>query len=133
MGNTPLWGVAHAVGGWGALGLRTSPTRQVGWDPAWWVGEVRKPSAPHPPTAWATPHSGVLPTPQVGRDQLPLSHKPTASVREPLPSMTEATSMAGSGLSGTWVFFCSRVKSAKAHCLSFANQKFNIRTATESF
>ena len=93
MGNTPLWGVAHAVGGWGALGLRTSPTRQVGWDPAWWMGEVRKPSAPHPPTAWATPHSGVLPTPQVGRDQLPLSHKPTASVREPLPSMTEATSM----------------------------------------
>ena len=55
---------------------------------------MRKPSAPHPPTAWATPHSGVLPTPQVGRDQLPLSHKPTASVREPLPSMTEATSMA---------------------------------------
>ena len=54
---------------------------------------MRKPSAPHPPTAWATPHSGVLPTPQVGRDQLPLSHKPTASVREPLPSMTEATSM----------------------------------------
>ena len=93
MGNTPLWGVAHAVGGWGALGLRTSPTRQVGWDPAWWMGEVRKPSAPHPPTAWATPHSGVLPTPQVGRDQLPLSHKPTASVREPLSSMTEATSM----------------------------------------
>ena len=93
MGNTPLWGVAHAVGGWGALGLRTSPTRQVGWDPAWWMGEVRKPSAPHPPTAWATPHSGVLPTPQVGRDQLPLSHKPTASVRKPLPSMTEATSM----------------------------------------
>ena len=97
MGNTPLWGVAHAVGGWGALGLRTSPTRQVGWDPAWWMGEVRKPSAPHPPTAWATPHSGVLPTPQVGRDQLPLSHKPTASVREPLPSMTEATSMAMGG------------------------------------
>ena len=97
MGNTPLWGVAHAVGGWGALGLRTSPTRQVGWDPAWWMGEVRKPSAPHPPTAWATPHSGVLPTPQVGRDQLPLSHKPTASVREPLPSMTEATSMTWAG------------------------------------
>ena len=102
MGNTPLWGVAHAVGGWGALGLRTSPTRQVGWDPAWWMGEVRKPSAPHPPTAWATPHSGVLPTPQVGRDQLPLSHKPTASVREPLPSMTEATSM-GLGTTPTHV------------------------------
>ena len=54
--------------------------------------------APHPPARWAGippgSHSGVLPTPQVGRDQLPLSHKPTASVREPLPSMTEATSMA---------------------------------------
>ena len=73
--------------------MRTPPTHQVGSQPTWWVGEVRKPSAPHPPTTWATPHSGVLPTPQVGRDQLPLSHKPTASVREPLPSMTEATSM----------------------------------------
>ena len=81
------------MGGWVALGLRTSPTHRVGSKPAWQVGEVRKPSAPHPPTTWATPHSGVLPTPQVGRDQLPLSHKPTASVREPLPSMTEATSM----------------------------------------
>ena len=106
MGNTPLWGVARLVGGWGALSLRTPPTHQVGWDPAWWVGEVRKPSAPHPPTAWATPHSGVLPTPQVGRDQLPLSHKPTASVREPLPSMTEATSM------GTGAFAALQLKSA---------------------
>ena len=53
-----------------------------------WVG-----CAPHPPTRRATSHSGVLPTPQVGRDLLPLSHKPTASVREPFPSMTEATSM----------------------------------------
>ena len=61
--------------------------------PAWQVGEVRKPSATHPPIARATPRRGVLPTPQVGRDQLPLSHKPTASVREPLSSMTEATSM----------------------------------------
>ena len=63
---------------------RAPPTHQAGSNPAWQVGEVRKPSATHPPTARATPRRGVLPAPQVGRDQLPLSHKPTASAREPL-------------------------------------------------
>ena len=63
---------------------RAPPTHQAGSMPAWQVDEVRWASAPHPPTRRATPRSGVLPAPQVGRDQLPLSHKPTASAREPL-------------------------------------------------
>ena len=83
-GSTLRRGVARLVGGWGALAQRTSPTCQAGLDPAWWVGEVRKPSATHPPTAQATPRRGVLPTHQVGRDQLTLSHKPTAGARDPL-------------------------------------------------
>ena len=33
---------------------------------------------------WGAPRCGVLPAPQVGRDQLSLSHKPTARAREPL-------------------------------------------------
>ena len=41
MGKTPLWGVARLVGGWGALGLRTSPTHRVGNTPQWGVA--------HPP------------------------------------------------------------------------------------
>ena len=63
---------------------RAPPTHQAGSMPAWQVGEVRWASTPHPPTRRATPRRGVLPAPQVGRDQLPLSHKPTASAREPL-------------------------------------------------
>ena len=66
------------------LAQRAPPTHRAGLNPARWVGEVRKPSVTHPPTARATPRRGVLPTPQVGRDQLPLSHKPTDSGREPL-------------------------------------------------
>ena len=30
------------MGGWVALGLRTSPTCQAGLDPAWWVGGARE-------------------------------------------------------------------------------------------
>ena len=81
--NMPLFTATLASQRLEEIFSRAPPTHQAGSKPAWQVGEVRKPSAPHPPTTWATPHRGVLPTPQVGRDQLPLSHKPTASARPP--------------------------------------------------
>ena len=47
----------------------------------------------HPPGGWVPPGGCcLLPSPHVGRDQLPLSHKRTATA-SPLLLMTEATSM----------------------------------------
>ena len=72
-------GIAHLVGGWGALGqsahywgsLTHPPGRIQARLAGGWV-------APHPPTRRATPRCRVLPVYTVGKDQLSLSHKPTA-------------------------------------------------------
>ena len=86
-GNTSGRGVARLVGGFGVLSQRAQwavpPTQQARSKPAWQVGEVRWASRPHPPTRRVTTPRGMLPVYAVSRDQLSLSHKPTASVRAP--------------------------------------------------